>query len=88
MDESQDHFDKILYQGSITQTHPFCWHIPFTTCYALLKIDWATPISNLYPANLLVAKVMKSSLLVTKNALQHHSNEMTLACFSKFVFLL
>ncbi len=27
MDESQDHFDKILYEG-ITQTHPFCWHIP------------------------------------------------------------
>jgi hypothetical protein len=23
MDESKDDFDKILYQGSIAQTHPF-----------------------------------------------------------------
>jgi hypothetical protein len=38
MDESQDHFDKILYQGSIMQTHPFCWYILFITCYALLRI--------------------------------------------------
>jgi len=37
MDESQDHYDKILCEG-ITQTHPFCWHIPFTTFYAWLKI--------------------------------------------------
>jgi len=40
------------------------------------------------PTNLLLPKVMKSSLLVTKNALEHHSNEMILACLIKFVFLL